>query len=439
MEWKILARFVVQTPHRVIRNGCVVVEGDRIVDVGRAGLSGRYPRYERVDAQDCVVIPGLINAHCHAAMTLMRGIADDMPLDRWLGKIWSIESELRREDVYVGTVIACLEMVRSGTTCFNDMYFYPGAVAEAVEEVGMRGVISVPIIELDDRARGERLLREGEEAVREHHGRAGGRVRCSFGPHAPYTCGPELLVRARELADRYHVGVHIHMAETRDEAKRADEAYDLGLNGRSLVEYLDEIGFLGDNVIAAHCIWVTDRDIDILARRGVGVASNPVSNMKLADGIAPVPEMLNRGVGVGLGTDGAASNNCLDLFEEMKAAALLYKATRGDPTLITAHQALEMATLGAARALRLEGLGAVEGGRKADLVLVDLKRPRLVPTHDPISHLVYAVKGGDVKTVMIDGRLVYDRGRILTVDEEGFLERAQRASESLMERAGVGG
>lgn len=435
MEWKILAKFLVETPYKVIRNGCIVVENDRVVDVGSEELSRKYPRYEKIDATDCIVIPGLLNSHCHAAMTLMRGVADDLPLDEWLGRIWPIEHRLRRHDVYVGTMVACLEMVKSGTVCFNDMYFHADAVAEAIENIGMRGIVAAPLIELGDEKAGEKLLRDSERMVRELNGKADGRIRCSFGPHAPYTCGPHLLGRVKELAERYHVTVHIHLAETRDEGKKANEMYDLGIDGRTLVEYLDEINFLGKDVVAVHCIWLRNEDIDILAKRGVGVASNPISNLKLADGIAPLPEMLHKGIDVGLGTDSAASNNCLDMFEEMKVVALIYKATRDDPTVIRASQSLEMSTVGGARVLHMNDLGTIEEGKKADLVLIDLKRPHLVPLHDPISHLVYAVKGSDVKTVMIDGKLVVEDRNVLTVNEAEILEEAQRVSDSLLERA----
>lgn len=435
MEWKILAKFVVETPYKVLRDGCIVVEDDRVVDVGSKEISGKYPRYEKIDAMNCIVIPGLINSHCHAAMTLMRGVADDLPLDEWLGKIWPIERRLRRHDVYVGTMVACLEMVKSGTVCFNDMYFYADAAAEAIDEMGMRGIVAAPIIELGGEEVGEKLLRDSERLVRDLNGKADGRIRCSFGPHAPYTCSPHLLRKVKEMAERYHVTIHIHLAETRDEGEKVNEAYDVGIDGRTLVEYLDEINFLGKDVIAVHCIWLSRKDIDILARRGVGVASNPISNMKLADGIAPLPEMLHKGVDIGLGTDSAASNNSLDMFEEMKMVALVHKATRDDPTIVRSSQALAMSTTGGAHVLQMNDLGTIEKGRKADLVLVDLKRPHLVPLHDPISHLVYAVKGSDVKTVMIDGKLVVEDQSVLTVNENEILEEAQRVSESLLERA----
>lgn len=431
-----LARFVVQSPERVIKNGCVIVEGDRIIDVGKEELRKKYPRYEEIDARDCIAIPGLLNAHTHAAMTLMRGVADDMPLDDWLGKIWQIEGRLRRRDVYIGTMLACLEMVESGTTCFNDMYFYMDAVADAVEKVGIRGVVSSVFIELGDEERGERELREGEKMIRSCHGKADGRITCALGPHAPYTCSPDFLLKVKERADRYKIPIHIHLAETRDEPEKANKAFKLGLNGKSLVEHLDDIGFLYSNVIAVHCVWLKDKDIAILARRKVGVASNPVSNMKLADGIAPVPEMLKKGVNVGLGTDGAASNNSLDMFEGMKTVALIYKALRDDPTVVAAPEAVGMATVNAANVLHLKDLGALKGGKKADLVLVGLKRAGLTPIHDPISHLVYAARGSDVKTVMVDGKLVVENRKVLTVDEERILDEAQRVSEDLLKRKG---
>ncbi|MFQ6084662.1 MAG: amidohydrolase [Candidatus Bathyarchaeia archaeon] len=434
MEWRILAKFAVTEPTRVIKDACVVVEGNRIIDVGKERLKKKYPRYEKIEAGDGMVIPGLLNAHTHAAMTLMRGTADDMTLEEWLGKIWPIERGLRKHDVYIGTLLACLEMIRSGTTCFNDMYFFMDAVVKAIGESGMRGVVAYPLIELGDESRGEKDLREGERVVRRFHRRYG-RVLCSFGPHAPYSCSPRFLCKVRELADRYGVTIHTHLAETKGERSDVEKAFHLRLGGRTITEFLDEIGFLGDNVLAAHCVWLTEDDVAILAKRGVSVAHNPVSNMKLADGIAPVPKMLAKGVRVGLGTDGAASNNSLDMFEAMKTVALIHKVVLGDPTMVTAPQALGMATVDGAEALHLDDLGSIRKGKKADLVILDLKRPRLTPLHHPVSQIVYAARGSDVETVVIDGKLVMEDRRVLTVDEGDVLEEAERVSNALLERA----
>ncbi|MCS7131536.1 MAG: amidohydrolase, partial [Hadesarchaea archaeon] len=294
---------VTMDPHRrIIKRGSLAIKGNRITAVGeKVEERGEVI----IDAKGKVVLPGLINAHTHLSMTLLRGIADDMPLMEWLEtKIWPVERNLRKGDCYHGALLGCLEMIKSGTTCFADQYFFMEEVARAVEESGIRGILSYGIIEMDDPQRRESELRVGEKFVREYHGKAGGRVLAMFGPHAAYTCSPECLLKTKELAEKYGVGIHTHVAESRDEVDRVMKKY-----GKRPVEHLDAIGFLGPEVLAAHCVWLTDHEISIIRERGVKPVHNPVSNMKIACGIAPVPEMLAAGIPVALGTDGAASNN----------------------------------------------------------------------------------------------------------------------------------
>jgi len=366
-------------------------------------------------------------------MTLLRGVADDMPLMEWLEKkIWPIEQNLTADDCYAGALLGCLEMIKSGTTCFADQYFYMEDVARAVEETGLRGVLSRGIIEVQGPEKLKRTIKEGERLVKTCHGMANGRILTMFGPHAAYTCSPECLMQVKELAKKYKVGIHTHIAETQDEVDKITKRY-----GKRPVEHLDSIGFLGPEVLAAHCIWLTAREIEIVHKRGVKPVHNPVSNMKTASGVAPVPEMLAADIPVALGTDGAASNNSLDMFDEMKFAALLSKVHKLDPTVVPAQAVLGMATINGAIALGLQDeIGSLEVGKKADIVLVDMKKPHLAPLHNIVSHLVYSAVGSDVDTVMVDGEVLMQGRKVLMLDEDKVLEGVQKASDGLLARGG---
>ena len=291
-------------------------------------------------------------------------------------------------------------------------------------------MLSYGIVELGDPKRMESELRTGENLVKNWHGKAEGRILTMFGPHAPYTCSPECLMKVKELAKKYDVGIHTHLSETRDDVKRTTKKY-----GKRPVKHLDSIGFLGPEVLAAHCVWLTEKEIKLLRERGVKPVHNPVSNMKLGSGVAPVPEMLAAGIPVALGTDGAASNNSLDMFKEMKFAALLNKVHRLDPVAVPAMSALEMATVNGAIALgRGNELGSIEVGKKADLVLVDLEKPHLTPLHNVISHLVYSAVGSDVETTIVDGRILMLERRVLILDEDKVLRLAQKSADDLLAR-----
>ena len=414
---------------RIFERGSVAVEGGKIIAVGK---NVKEKADTVIDARGKVVLPGLINAHTHLSMTLLRGVADDMELDPWLKtRIWPIEKHLRAEDCHVGALLGCLEMIKSGTTCFADQYFFMEDVARAVEKAGIRGVLSYGIIELGDPKKRKFEIEVGEKLVRTWHGKADGRILTMFGPHAPYTCSPECLTKVKELAKKYKVGIHTHIAETRWETDdEIPKKY-----GKRPVEHLDAIGFLGPEVLAAHCVWLTEKEIKILCDHGVKPVHNPVSNMKIACGIAPVPEMLAAGIPVALGTDGAASNNALDMFNEMKFAALLNKVGKLNPTVMPAQAVLEMATINGAIALGLEKeIGSLEAGKKADIVLVDLKKPRLTPLHNVVSHLVYSAVGGDVDTTIVDGKILMQNTEVLVLDEDKVLDQAQKTSDDLLAR-----
>jgi 5-methylthioadenosine/S-adenosylhomocysteine deaminase len=413
---------------RVFERGSVAIDGDKIVAVGK---DVKEKADVVIDAKGKVVLPGLINDHTHLAMVLLRGVADDMALMPWLEtKIWPIEKNLRAEDCYAGALLGCLEMIKSGTTCFADQYFFMENVARAVEEAGMRASLSYGIIELGDSKRRESELRAGEKLVKERNGTAKGRITTMFGPHAAYTCSPECLMKVKELAKKSKVGIHTHISETQEEVEQITEKY-----GKRPVEHLDAIGFLGPEVLAAHCVWVTEREIKILKERGVKPVHNPISNMKTASGVAPVQEMLDAGIPVALGTDGAASNNALDMINEMKFAALLNKVHKLNPIIVSAATTLEMATINGAIGLGLgKKIGSLEVGKKADIIIVDFKKPHLTPLHNVVSHLVYSAVSSDVDTTIVDGKILMQGREVLALDEDKVLERAQKTSDDLLAR-----
>ena len=411
-----------------IEGGYVLIEDDRIAYVGREEQNAD----QVINAKGCAVMPGLVNAHTHAAMTLFRGYADDMPLQQWLEEhIWPVEAHLTDNDVYTGTMLACLEMIRSGTTAFADMYFHMDHAARAVEESGIRASLSYGMIELFDEAKAVTELQEGGRFVRRWNNAADGRITTMYGPHAPNTCSKEFLSKVKEQAIEDNARIHIHMLETEAELNQMKEQY-----GMCSVNMLDEIGFLGPDVLAAHCIWLSAGDMDIMAEKGVNAVHCPVSNMKLASGIAPVPELLSRGVSVALGTDGCASNNSLDMFGEMKTAALLHKVNAMDPTALPAGEVLKMGTSNGAKALGIPA-GILRQGMAADIIIVDMKTPGLTPVHEPISHLIYAARGPDVKTTIVNGQVLMEDGIVLSIDQEKVIEQASHVAKRLADEAKV--
>ncbi|MFB2623092.1 amidohydrolase family protein [Methanothermobacter marburgensis] len=406
------------------RRGSVLIEGNTIEEVSDALSPGDADTV--IDGHGKLLIPGLVNTHTHLSMTLFRGMADDLPLDRWLNDhIWPAEAHLNGEYCHAGALLGCVEMIRSGTTAFNDMYFYMDDVARAVDEAGLRCVLSHGMIDLgdDDKMRAE--IRESLRIIRECHGMADGRIKVALGPHSPYTCSEELLRETARLAAEHGVGIHIHVSETENEVREVSEAH-----GMSPVEYLDSTGVLGPGTVAAHCVWLKENEMEILSERGVKVSHNPSSNMKLASGISPVPELMGRGVNVSIGTDGAASNNNLDMFEEMKTASLLQKVSLHDPTALPAMDVFRMATVNGAKALGVNS-GLIEEGRLADIVVLNTRRPHLTPWRKPASHLVYSASGADVDTVICDGRILLLEGELKVLDEEYVMELAEGAAEEL--------
>jgi 5-methylthioadenosine/S-adenosylhomocysteine deaminase len=411
----------------VIENGAVAIAGDRIAAVGAAAeLARRFPDAERIDSTGRIVLPGLINAHGHAPMTLFRGLADDLPLMEWLEK-HIFPAEARHVDeafVRAGTRLACLEMLRGGTTTFADMYYFEDAIAEEAERCGIRAVLGETLIDFPapDHETWDAAIAYTRRFVERWRGHA--RITAAVAPHAAYTVSDEHLVAAHRLATELDAPLLIHLAEDRGELERVRARA-----GTSSIGLLDRLGVLDSRVLAAHVVWPTPDEIALLARRGVGVAHCPQSNMKIAAGVAPVPAMIAAGVAVGLGTDGAGSNNDLDLWEEIDTAAKLHKVIALDPTVLPARQALAMATREGARALDLEReIGTLEAGKRADLIVVRTggvhQRPQPAG-ENPYSLLVYATKASDVETVLVDGRVVVRDGRVLTLDEATVLREAE--------------
>ncbi|RMF88764.1 MAG: N-ethylammeline chlorohydrolase [Methanobacteriota archaeon] len=414
---------------RVLKDHSIAVEDGRIVEIGER-VKGEADHV--IDGRGRLVMPGFVNAHTHLSMTLLRGVADDLPLMTWLNDhIWPIEANLNEDHIRAGADLGIAEMIRSGTTCFNDMYWHMETVAESVKKSGIRAALSTPLLDVMGPDQRGKLLREGEALIKRLRGHE--RITPFLGPHAPYTCSEELLLAVKDLHDKYGVGVHIHVSETKEEVENLKK--DKGMRP---FEYLEGIGFLHPGVVAAHSVWVSEVEMGIMKERGVKVAHNPVSNMKIAAGVAPVPEYLRRGIAVGLGTDGAASNNSLDMFEDLKIAALLHKSATGNPEAVPAEAALEMATIGGARALGLDGeIGSIEVGKKADIIMVDRKKPHLTPLTNPVSHLVYAARGGDVSHTIVDGRILMEEGRLATLDEEKVMAEAVRQTEDLLAKSGT--
>lgn len=409
---------------RVIENGGIAIRQDKLLAVGtRAEIERGYYAATVTNATGSVVIPGLINTHTHVPMTLFRGIADDMDLQEWLTKfIFPAEAKNVNEAfVRAGTRLGLAEMIRGGTTTFCDMYYFEDAIAEETKKAGMRGVLGETV--LDFPAPDNKTFAEGLEYTERFIKRWQGDplIVPAIAPHAPYTVSEDNLTQARAMSDRLRAPLVIHLAEANTETEFIQQKHE----GMRPIEFMQKIAFFNDRTIAAHVIQANAAELDILKRYNVGIAHNPQSNMKLAAGVAPVPLMLQKGLSVGLGTDGPASNNDLSLWEEMDTAAKLHKLHLGDPKVLTAEQAFTMATIGGARALHLGDLiGSLEAGKRADIAIVDFSGLHQTPFFSVYSHLVYATKASDVSSVIINGRIVMQNRRLLTLNENAIKQEA---------------
>ena len=411
----------------IVEFGFLCIEGDTISHIGE-NSENAFKASKTIDAKGGLVLPGLVNGHTHAAMSLFRGLADDLPLMEWLNQyIFPVESRMDAEFVYTGTLLACAEMIMSGTTTFCDMYLFEDETATAAKKAGMRCLVGEVLYDFQSPNYGtiekgfeytETLIQKWEDDPI---------VSIAVEPHSLFTCSPSLLKKANELALKYDVPLIIHVAETLNEISEVKKKYD-----KTPVDHLYSLGLLGSHLIADHCVHLNKREIERISEYGVKVIHNPESNMKLASGIAPVPELLAHGVTVGLGTDGCASNNNLDLFTEMDMAAKLHKINAMDPTVMGAENVLRMATIEGAKAMGIEDItGSLEVGKKADVILVDTAKPHLTPLYNPYSHLVYSARGNDVSHVVINGQVVMEDRKLTTLDLSEIMVQAKEKARDV--------
>ena len=420
----------------LIEQGGLAIKDGTIIARGRAEeICSAYSAKQTIAEEHGLIMPGLVNTHTHAAMSCFRGLADDLPLMQWLQDyIFPVEATLSGEMVYSSTLLSLCEMIKSGTTTFCDMYLFAADVCRAVEQSGMRAWVGEVLYDFPSPNYGE--LANGfaytEDLLAQY--RNHDLIQITLDPHAVYTCAPELLVRLGNMARDNNRLYHIHLAENSDEVNTCKERY-----GCSPVQHLEQLGLLGEHVVAAHCVMVTDDEIGLMAERGVKVAHCPESNMKLASGVAPVPKFIDQGVIVGIGTDGAASNNDVDMFGEMNTAAKLHKVTCMDPTAMDAVSTLHAGTMGGARVLGAEKMiGSLEVGKKADCIVIDLDQPHLTPLYNPVSHLVYAARGGDVIHSVINGKVVMEDRQLLTLDETAILRKMQEMAAGIGKQKNAG-
>lgn len=406
--------------------GYLVVEDDKIIKVGEGPIHGDL--FDRViDLQGKWLMPGWVNTHSHAGMSLLRGFADDYPLQEWLEqKIWPMEGQFTEETVHWGTSLAVLEMLKSGTTCFADMYDHSHVVAKVVEQSGMRAVLARGIIGLCSEEEQNQKLEQATQFAENWHKQANGRITAMMAPHAPYTCPPDYIERIVNQAQRLHIPIHIHMSETRHEVEQNVSQY-----GQRPVAHLRDIGVFNCPTLVAHAVHVNDEEISILQQHDVKIAHNPASNLKLGSGIARVPELIEQGLHVSIGTDSVASNNNLDMFQEVRLAALIHKGHEHNPLVIPAKQALKMGTRWGAEALFLPQIGSLEAGKEADFIILNQEQAHLKPLTDPISHIIYSASGQDVLDVYVQGKAVVQNRQCLFLDEERILFEAEHSYQNL--------
>lgn len=408
------------------QNKFIVIEDRIIKKIDKQENLDLKENYDQIiDAQAKIMLPGFINTHTHAAMTLMRGYADDMPLDSWLqNKIWPFESKIGSDDIYWGSLLAILEMIKTGTTSFADMYFAMDKTAAAVEESGMRAVLAAGLIEAND---GQKGLNDALDFALEFNQQAEGRITTMLAPHAPYTCGRDYLIKIKELARKNNLAVHIHLSESKKELADFKKEYQ-----QSPIKFLDDFDFFDNHILAAHCVHLEAGDLEIMADNKVNVAHNPASNAKLANGIAPVEKYLTNEINVSLATDGVSSNNSLDLLNEARMASYLQKIKTEDPTVLNTDQLLKMLTKNGAQSLNLANLGLIKEGYKADLILIDIKQDSFyIPHHNNLSNLFYAADSRSIDTVIINGKVVMENKELKTLDQERIYYEVEKRSQKI--------
>lgn len=415
-----------ENEENVISRGYILIEENRIAEVRTGEYNGEIENIKIIDGDKCAAIPGLINCHTHIPMTLLRGYGEGLPLMRWLNeKIWPFEAKLTTDDIYFGTLIGSGEMIKGGTTAFVDMYFMEEYVAKAAREVGIRAYLGSPILGEAWKNQIDETLRLNEKFKNDNL------INIMMAPHSPYTCNDNVLREAGNIARENRMSIHIHLSETMDEVNIIKNNY-----GKTSTELLRDVDvFQGNNVIAAHCVHVSNSDMDILKEYGVTAVYNPQSNMKLASGTAPVCEMIEKGINVAIGTDGASSNNNLNMIEEMQTASFLQKLSTGRATALSAYETLKLATVNAAKAIGMESeLGKIKEGYLADIALVDLNKLHMVPLYDVYTNIVFASQGGDVKTVLIDGNVVMEDYVLKTLDEEYLKDNTWNKVQDILNR-----
>lgn len=411
---------------QIMKNAGLVIEKDIIKDIGLSKeIERQYSKKTKkiIDGQGKVIMPGMINTHTHLAMSLLRGYADDMNLEEWwLKHVYPIESKFGRKEVYWGSLLSMLEMIKSGTTCFADFYYYEDEVGAIAKEIGMRGILGCAVLDMptfyfkDTNS----AFKKAQTIIKKFANDL--LIKVVLAPHMFQTTSLKTYKKAKELANQYNLLLSTHTAETKQEVDYCLKEYK-----QRPVEILAQAGILDEKTLLAHCCWLNKKEIKILAKSGASVAHCPISNMKLGSGIMPLPEMLKAGINISLGTDSACSNNSLDMFGEMKTAALLHKVYNLDPITANAQIVLDMATINGARALGLEkDIGSLEIGKKADLIILDFEQPHLMPMHNPVSHLVYSAKGSDVETTIINGKIIMEKKRIKKVNEYKILDEVKK-------------
>lgn len=403
----------------------IAVEDGKISYIGK-DLPDSFAADEVIDGKGMLATAGMVNTHGHVSMTLLRSYADDMALMDWLeNKIWPIEAKMNAKDIYWGAMLGIAEMLKSGTTCFADMYCFMDDVARAVAETGIRANLSRGLIGLTPDK--DEKLAENTQLVKDWQGYDNGRIRITYGPHAPYTCPVEYLQKVIEAAQANNAEIQMHLCETKGEVENCIKEH-----GVTPIKLMDQLGMFEQGTIAAHCVYLTEDDMDIMAAKNVRVAHNPQSNLKLASGIAPVARMLEKAICVGLGTDGASSNNNLDMLEECRAAAMLHKTTTLNPLAVPAAQAWDMATVNGAKVLGFDELGKLSVGQQADIVLWNMHKPYWYPRHNKLSLLVYAANSSDADTVIVNGKVVLQNGSMTLFDEEKIYAEANLRAQKLL-------
>jgi 5-methylthioadenosine/S-adenosylhomocysteine deaminase len=408
-------------------SGNIFIDDNRIIEISKNPIS--IEADFKIDGKNKFVLPGLINTHTHIPMTLLRGYGDDMILNNWLEeRIWPVEKKLDHKSIEIGTKLGLLEMISSGTTSFLDMYFFEDTIGKVTEKIGLRGFLGFALIDLGTPEYSkEDLILQCEKFVKKWNNNDV--LQPVIAPHATYTCGPETLQKSLEIAKKFNINLHIHCSETREEVYNVQQQY-----GLRPIDQLKKYGLLNEKMILAHCGWITKNEIIDIKKGGSKISHNPISNMKIATGgYTPIPELLDANVTIGLGTDSAASNNTLDMFETMKFCALVHKQHRWDPTILPAQTVIDFATIGGAKCLGIEKeIGSIIEGNIADIIMIDLKKPHLTPKHDFISHLVYAARGSDVSTTIVNGTPLMIDGEYLTVDFDQLLFDAEKCAKELI-------